>query len=242
MFASASCLRVKTGALNRSATSPYSLVPTRRAMRALRRFDSGHPALRPSGHRLAPMFASASCLRVKTGALNRSATSPYSLVPTRRAMRALRRFDSGHPALRPSGHRLAPMFASASCLRVKTGALNRSATSPYSLAPTRRAMRALRRFDSGHPALLLHMTLQPLPLRAGGGWEGVASYLGHKLSALRCNPSSVLPCKQGRRPDPHFNGTRRPDATLSGAYCSRSSPPMYGRSTSGTSMLPSACW
>ena len=66
----------KTGALNRSATSPV-FADVSGALRAPpRRFDSGHPALRPFGPSAAPMFAPASAFAVKTGALNRSATSP----------------------------------------------------------------------------------------------------------------------------------------------------------------------
>ena len=58
------------------------------AARVARHFAGFIPGILPStpaGPAATPLFASASCLRVKTGALNHSATSPELVVQTRRA-------------------------------------------------------------------------------------------------------------------------------------------------------------
>src|SRR6185312_233429 len=85
--------------------------------------DGGESGIRTHG-RLAPTAV------FKTAALNHSAISPLSLPAKARYARRYGSLVPGILPFTPSGPAAAPLSASASCLRVKTAALNHSAISP----------------------------------------------------------------------------------------------------------------
>jgi hypothetical protein len=120
----------KTAALNHSAISPNC---RREQASRGRRYGSLTPGIlpfAPSGPPTLSVFASASCLRVKTAALNHSAISPNC---RREQASCGRRYGSLTPGIlpsAPSGPPTLSVFASASCLRVKTGFLSHSAIFP----------------------------------------------------------------------------------------------------------------
>jgi len=122
---------LKTAALNHSAISPYC--PHRHGLlcKPPRQFDSGRPALRPSGHRRWRCWLRLPASALKAAALNHSAISPYC--PHRHGLlrKPPRQFDSGRPALRPSGHRRWRCWLRLPASALKTAALNHSAISPY---------------------------------------------------------------------------------------------------------------
>src|SRR5690348_12272057 len=106
----------KTAALNHSAISPELVICCKaRVAHHYGSFASGILPLAPSGPAAAPLSASASCLRVKTAALNRSAISPELDLLQGTRCAPLRQFCFGHPALRP--------FGASGCAAVRFGIL-----------------------------------------------------------------------------------------------------------------------